>query len=183
MEFHWPSYHYVGPGTHLESKDANGQTCGLSNLEMKHVGELTIIGLLVKSPFCCLSRSSLYLNTLVFCSSYALDYSGVKKITDEGDLYCASCLSSIHSICHLGSSPSTQLHRYFTSRISCTLNSVSTFNRTRLCLTTSGDITPNPGPPIMSFTTKFNRRTLQHQSHYHSDCSKTSSLFCNQFQC
>ena len=33
----------------------------------------------------------------------------------------------------------------------------------------SGDFSPNPGPPITSFTT--NRRAVQHRSHYHSDCS------------
>ena len=29
--------------------------------------------------FCCLSRSLIYLNTLIFCPSYALDDSGVTK--------------------------------------------------------------------------------------------------------
>lgn len=103
----------------------------------------------------CLSRSSLYLYTSVFCSSYGLDISGVTKITVEGNLYRASCLSSMHRIRHLGfsSSSSTRSHRYFTSRISYTPNSVSTFNLARLRLTTSGDISPNPGPPITSFTT------------------------------
>ena len=57
--------------------------------------------------FCCLSRSSPYLNTFVFCSSYGLDNSGVTKITDEGDLYRASCLSPLHRTRHLGFSSST----------------------------------------------------------------------------
>ena len=119
--------------------------------------------------FCCLSRSSLNLNAIVFCSSYALDDSGVKKITDEGDLYRASCLSSMHLTRHLGSSSSTRSRYCFTSRTAYTPNSVCTFNLTRLRLTTSGDVSPNPGPPITSFTT--NRRAVQHRSHYHSDRS------------
>ena len=126
--------------------------------------------------FCCLSRSSLYLNTLVFCSSYALDDSGVKKITDEGDLYRASCLSSMLLTRHLGSSSSTRSRCYFTSRIAYTPNSVCTFNLTRLRLTTSGDVSPNPGPPITSFTT--NRRAVQHRSHYHSDRSHLVRINC-----
>ena len=126
--------------------------------------------------FCCLSRSSLHLYTFVFCSSYGLDNSGVTKITDEGDLYRASCLSSMHRTRHLGFSSSTRSHRYFTLRISYTPNSVSTFNLTRLRLTTSGDISPNPGPPITSFTT--NSRAVQHRSHYHSDCSKLVQISC-----
>ena len=128
--------------------------------------------------FCCLSRSLLYLSTLIFCSSCALEDSGVKKITAEGDLYCASCLLSMHSTRHLGFSSSTRSHRYFTSRISYTPNSVSAFNLTRLRLTTSGDISPNPGPPIMSFTT--NRRAVQHQCHHHmySDRSNLVRINC-----
>ena len=123
-----------------------------------------------------LSRSSLYLSTLVFCSSYALDDSGVKKITDEEDLYCASCLSWMHSTRHLGFSSSTRSHRYFTSRISYTPNSVSTFKLTRPRLKTSGDICPNPGPSIMSFTT--NRRAVQHQRQHHSDRSNLVRIHC-----
>ena len=128
--------------------------------------------------FCCLSRSLLYLSTLVFCSSCALGDSGVEKITAERDLhvYCASCLLSMHSTRHLGFSSSTRSHCYFTSWISYTLNSVSTFNLTRLRLTTSGDISPNPGPPIMSFTT--NRRAVQHQCHHHSDRSNLVRINC-----
>ena len=36
-------------GSHLESKETCGQTRGLSNLEMKHVGKLAVIGALVKA--------------------------------------------------------------------------------------------------------------------------------------
>ena len=125
--------------------------------------------------FCCFIRSSLYPNTLLCCSSYSFDDAGVTKITDEGDLYRASCLLSMHSTRHLGSS-STRLHRYFTSQISYTPNSVSTFNLTRLSLTTSGDINPNPGPPIMSFTT--NRRAVQHRGHHHIDRSNLVQINC-----
>ena len=66
--------------------------------------------------------------------------------------------------------------RIATSRISYTPNSVSTFNLTRLRLTTSGDISPNPGPPITSFTT--NRRVVQHRSHYHSHRSNLVQINC-----
>ena len=125
--------------------------------------------------FCCLGRSSLHLYTFVFCSSYGLN-SGVTTITDEGNLFRASCLSSMHQTRHLGFSSSTRSHRYFTSRISYTPNSVSTFNLTRLRLTTSGDIGPNPGPPITSFIT--NRRAVQHRSHYHSDRSNLVQITC-----
>ena len=122
----------------------------------------------------CLSRSSLYLYTFVFCSSYDLDISGATKITVEGDLYRASCLSSMHRTRLLGfsSSSSTRSHRYFTY----TPNSVSTFNPARLRLTTSGDISPNLGPPITSFTT--NRPAVQHRSHYHSDRSNLVQINC-----
>ena len=113
--------------------------------------------------FCCLSRSLIYLNTLIFCPSYALDDSGVTKTTNEVDLYRASCSSSMRLFRHLGFSSSTRSHRYFTARISHTPNSVSSFNLTSLRLTTSGDISPNPGPPITSFTT--NRRAVKHRSH------------------
>ena len=116
--------------------------------------------------FCCLSRSLIYLNTLIFCPSYALDDSGVTKTTNEVDLYRASCSSSMRLFRHLGFSSSTRSHRYFTARISHTPNSVSSFNLTRLRLTTSGDISPNPGPLITSFTT--NRRAVKHRSHHHS---------------
>ena len=40
------------PGMHLsdfQSKETYGQTRGLSNLEMKHVGKLAIIGALLKA--------------------------------------------------------------------------------------------------------------------------------------
>ena len=126
--------------------------------------------------FCCLSRSSLYPNTLVCCSSYSLDDAGVTKITDKGDLYRASCLLSMHSIRHLGSSSSTRSQFYFPSEISYTPNSVSTFNLTRLHLTTSGDISPNPGPPITSFAT--NRQAMQHRSHHHRDGSNLVQINC-----
>ena len=82
----------------------------------------------------------------------------------------------MHRTRHLGFSSSTRSHRYFTLRISYTPNSVSTFNLTRLRLTTSGDISPNPGPPITSFTT--NSRAVQHRSHYHSDCSNLVQISC-----
>ena len=82
----------------------------------------------------------------------------------------------MHRTRHLGFSSSTRSHRYFTSRISYTPNSVSTFNLTCLRLKTSGDISPKPGPPIMSFTT--NRRAVQHRSHYHSDRSNLVQINC-----
>ena len=60
---------------------------------------------------------------------------------------------------HLGLQSSTRTTRYFTSRIPYTPNSISTFNVTRLRLATSGDINPNPGPSITSFTTnRFRQR-------------------------
>ena len=73
-------------------------------------------------------------------------------------------------------SSSSRSHRYFTSRISYTPNSVSTFNLAHIRLTTSGDISPNLGPPITSFTT--NRRAVQHRSHYHSDRSNLVQINC-----
>ena len=82
----------------------------------------------------------------------------------------------MHRTRHLGFSSLTRSHCYFTSRISHTPNSVSTFNLSRLRLTTSGDISPNPGPPITSFTT--NSRAVQHQSHYHSDSSNLVHINC-----
>ena len=82
----------------------------------------------------------------------------------------------MHRTRHLGFSSSTRSHRYFTSRISYTSNSAFAFNLTRLGVTTSGDISPNPGPPITSFTT--NGRAVQHRSHYHSDRSNLVQVNC-----
>lgn len=54
-----------------------------------------------------------------------------------------------------------RVDRYFTSRIPYTLNSISTFNVTRLRRANSGDINPNPGPSITSFTTnRFRQRRV-----------------------
>ena len=78
--------------------------------------------------FCCLSRSSLYLYTFVFCSSNGLDNSGLTKITDEGDLYRASCLSPMHRTHHLGFSSSTRSHRYFIACVIEKWSSVSESN-------------------------------------------------------
>ena len=41
--------HLVKNGSPLKSKDTYGQTRGLSNLEMKYVGKLAIIGALFKA--------------------------------------------------------------------------------------------------------------------------------------
>ena len=50
----------------VKSKDAYGQTRGLSNLEMKHVGKLAIIGALlkaVKTSYGCTMQGRTYLIT------------------------------------------------------------------------------------------------------------------------
>ena len=111
--------------------------------------------------FCCLSRSLCYPSTFLFGFCRVLSDGEAAMNIDEMDLYLAICLSWMKSTRHLGLQSSTRTNRYFTSRIPYTPNSISTFNVTRLRLATSGDINPNPGPSITSFTT--NRFWQRHE--------------------
>ena len=107
--------------------------------------------------FCC--RSSCHPSTFLFGFCRVLSDGEVAMNINELDLYLAICSSWMKSTRHLGLQSSTRTTRYFTSRIPYTPNSVSTFNVTRLRLATSGDINPNPGPSITSFTTnRFRQR-------------------------
>ena len=109
--------------------------------------------------FCCLSRSLCHPSTFLFGFCRVLSDGEVAMNIDEMDLYLAICSSWMKSTRHLGLQSSTKTNRYFTSRIPYTPNSISTFNATRLRLATSGDINPNPGPSITSFTTnRFRQR-------------------------
>ena len=62
----------------VKSKDTYGQTRGLSNLEMKHIGELAITGVLlkaVKTRQVCTTQGSTYLTKCRpfftgFCCTY-----------------------------------------------------------------------------------------------------------------
>ena len=109
--------------------------------------------------FCCLSRSLCHPRTFLFGFCRVLSDDEVAMNIDEMDLYLAICSSWMKSTRHLGLQSSTRTSRYFTSRIPYTPNSISTFNVTRLRLANSGDINPNPGPSITSFTTnRFRQR-------------------------
>ena len=109
--------------------------------------------------FCCLSRSLCHPSTFLFGFCRVLSDGEVAMNIDEMDLYLAICSSWMKSTRHLGLQSSTRTSRYFTSQIPYTPNSISTFNVTRLRLANSGDINPNPGPSITSFTTnRFRQR-------------------------
>ena len=113
--------------------------------------------------FCCLSRSLCHPNTFLFGFCRVLSDGEVAMNIDEMDLYLAICSSWMKSTRHLGLQSSTRTSRYFTSQIPYTPNSISTFNVTRLRLANSGDINPNPGPSITSFTTnRFRQRHVKY---------------------
>lgn len=101
--------------------------------------------------FCCLSCFLLYLNMFVFCLFYVFDDFGVKKIIDEGDLYCVSWLLLMYLICYFGFLFLIWLCCYFILWIVYILNFVCIFNFMCFCLIISGDVSLNFGLFIMFF--------------------------------
>ena len=117
--------------------------------------------------FCCICRSLCHPNTFLFRFLRVLNDDEVVINIDEVDLHHANYWSRMYSIRHLGIiSSSMRTCDYFTSRIPHTPNSISTFNVVCLRLATSGDINPNPGPSITSFTANRNGYN-SHRVHHH----------------
>ena len=103
--------------------------------------------------FCFVCGLLLLSNTFYFGSYFIINADNVSKVINRSKWLYSCNVSLMFSIRHIGYLYSIRKKRYFGSRVPYSVNSILVLSVVRLCLVTSGDIDPNPGPRISSSTT------------------------------